>query len=126
MGEPLSIKVVFELKEKKFSPVLGVVFKTQLGTPLFTISNRIVPGYAFEIHQGKGAITCHFPSLPLMPGDYVLDLCFVDQIQDYDVVLEAVWFSVEAADIFGSGKLPPKVCGPFIMQGASWDLSAET
>jgi hypothetical protein len=47
-----------------------------------------------------------------MPGTYFLDLYFGSEYGDLDVILEAASFDVDAADVFGTGQLPPANAGP--------------
>ena len=121
MGSPLDIRVKFSVEQESFRPVLGVVIKTHLGTPLFTINNRVIPGYEFECSAGSGIIVCSFDSLPLMPGSYSIDVWFGDVTHDIDVVYDAVGFDVSAADVFGSGKIPARNFGSVFFP-ARWKL----
>jgi lipopolysaccharide transport system ATP-binding protein len=116
--DDLQIRVEFESPEQAFAPVLGYVLKDQLGAPLFSLDNRIVPGYAFPQSRG-GAITCEIPALPLMPGRYSLDLYLGDHARSIDTVLDAVSFTVLEKDVYGMGRLPHAHTGPIIWSG-SW------
>lgn len=58
-----------------------------------------------------------------MPGTYLVDLFFGNESRDLDTVHEAITLEVVPADVFGSGKLPPKATGP-ILWPATWDLQA--
>jgi len=122
MGSNLSIQVDFDTAGKPFSPVLGVVIKTAMGSSVFTVNNRIIPGYEFPSETARGQITCTIDRLPLMPGTYWIDLYFGDEHHDVDVILDGIMFDVEQADIYGSGKLPHHSCGPIFLN-ASWVLN---
>ncbi len=123
MGSSLSIHVDFDVKGCPTQPVLGVVIKTDLGSPLFGVNNRFIPGFEFGKVQAPAMISCHLRDLPLMPGTYLVDLFFGNESRNLDVVHEAVAFEVVPADLFGSGKLPPPAAGPIIWP-ATWDLQA--
>jgi hypothetical protein len=56
-----------------------------------------------------------------MPGVYWVDLYLGDEWGDLDVVREALRLEVVAADVFGSGRLPPPSAGPVFCE-ASWTL----
>jgi lipopolysaccharide transport system ATP-binding protein len=120
MGTPLTIQVSFETCTP-MEPVLGVVVKTALGVPLFGINNRITGGPSLDEICSQGVIRCHFEQLPLMPGNYHIDLYLGDAFTDMDVVQDAISFEVFATDVFGTGKLPPAVAGPLFMP-ARWTL----
>ncbi len=121
MGSQLSIQVSFSSKSKPIYPILGVVLKNRFGTAILGVNNRFIPGYRFAEPISDGIITCHFSSLPLMPGKYLIDLYLGDEHVDLDVVHEAVSFDVTPADVFKSGKLPPAAAGP-IFWPATWSL----
>jgi lipopolysaccharide transport system ATP-binding protein len=93
-------------------PILGVVVKTALGIPLFGVNNRFLASHDADEPISEGTVTCHFASLPLMPGTYLLDLYCGDWHRDIDVVHEAVSFEIVPADVFGTGQIPPRAAGP--------------
>lgn len=121
MGETIRIQVEFDASGREINPVLGVVVKTQRGVALFGNDNRIVDGYNFPLVTGDGQITCAFASLPLMPGRYSLDLWFGDSQRSLDCVTHAVTIQIVAANVTGTGKLPPANCGP-VYWPATWEL----
>jgi hypothetical protein len=56
-----------------------------------------------------------------MPGRYLIDLYLGNDYHDLDVVLDAIGFEIHAADVFGSGRLPPPAAGSFVVP-ATWQL----
>jgi hypothetical protein len=68
-----------------------------------------------------GTVVCRLPELPLMPGVYPLDLYFGSRAHDFDVVYGAAELTVVAADVFGTGRLPPPNAGP-VCWPASWEI----
>jgi lipopolysaccharide transport system ATP-binding protein len=121
MGSKLTVSVAFDTRDVPLSPILGVVIKNSVGSPLFGVNNRIIPGYEFEKRPYDGRITCELDRLPLMPGLYWIDLHLGDGQGDRDVIYDAISFEVTSADVFGSGKLPPPTAGPFCWP-ASWKV----
>lgn len=124
MGEPLGVRVTFTCPDTPVRPVLGLVVRNLVGAPVFTVNNRIVPGYHFDQPMGEGAITCQFDRLPLMPGTYTIDLYFGDEQRSLDIIIDAISFDITAADVFGSGKLPSEWAGP-VYWPATWSLRDE-
>jgi lipopolysaccharide transport system ATP-binding protein len=112
MGGRFSVAVSFVSEPDPIAPVLGLVFRTVVGAPVFTVNNKFIAGYVFVEQMGSGTITCTIDSIPLVPGTYSLDLYFGDSSRDYDIVDGALKFEVIPADIFGTGKLPSPQCGP--------------
>jgi lipopolysaccharide transport system ATP-binding protein len=121
MGESLAIQVEFVSRAKPICPVLGVVAKTSQGWRVFGVNNRFVGGYRFETPVASGLITCIIEHLPLTPGNYVIDLYLGDNYEDYDVVSDAATFEVAAADVYGTGLLPPPGIGAIFLP-AEWTL----
>jgi lipopolysaccharide transport system ATP-binding protein len=126
MGGPLTIRVDFESPERPLKPpVLGVVIKTSVGTPVLGINNRILPAPPPAAGLKQGSIVCHFDSIPLMPGRYLLDLYLGDNYVDLDIVQDAISFQVCAADVFGTGQIPPSAAGPVCWPAAFTILEPE-
>jgi lipopolysaccharide transport system ATP-binding protein len=122
MGASIFIEVEFDAPSQ-LSPVLGIVVKTDMGASVFGVDNRIVNG--FQFHKVKrGMIICQLDKLPLMPGQYSIDLYFGDQHSSLDWVEDAVSFSITSADVFGTGRLPPRHCGAFFWP-AKWRVDAD-
>jgi lipopolysaccharide transport system ATP-binding protein len=122
MGGDLDICVAYEA-DHPINPVLGVVIKNNYGAPLFGINNRLVSGFAFDTPSTSGTIACELRGLPLMPDTYSIDVYFGDGYHDIDVIYDAIAFEVVAADVFGTGKLPPAECGS-IYWPATWTHTA--
>jgi lipopolysaccharide transport system ATP-binding protein len=126
MGGPLTIRVGFESPDRPLKPpVLGVVIKTSLGVHVLGISNRILPAQQPAAGLTQGSVVCHFDSIPLMPGRYLLDLYFGDSYIDLDIVQDAISFQVCAADVFGTGQIPPSAAGPICWPAAFTILESE-
>ncbi len=119
---PLKIAVDFDARTRPLAPVLGVVVKDQYGGALFGNNNRTVPGYRFGPPARAGEVCVLFPTMPLMPGRYGVDLYLGDDYGDVDTVLDAISFVVHATDVFGSGRLPPPSAGPLLVQ-AAWQFT---
>jgi len=104
IGDPLEVRVTFA-RDKRLDPVLGVVVKGRQGLPLLDFNNRFIGGFKFEAARA-GTITCRIDAIPLMPGQYLIDLWLDDGGQPVDVVYDAISFEVLQADVFGTGRLP--------------------
>ncbi len=122
IGEPLTIAVAFSSPDTEFRPVLGAVIKNSFGTALFGTDNRIQAEYLPSSPCSQGTIQIHFDSLPLQPGNYSIDLYLGDETRSLDAIEAALTLTVDASNYMGSGKLPPSLCGPFLMK-ASWTIS---
>jgi lipopolysaccharide transport system ATP-binding protein len=120
MGAPLEIRVSYEAV-RPFRPVLGAVVKTSYGASVFCASDRFCDQLIFCDPLARGTVVCTIEKLPLMPGSYTIDLYLGDANGDLDVIYEATSFEVLAADVAGSGRLPPSSLGPLYCD-ATWRL----
>jgi lipopolysaccharide transport system ATP-binding protein len=120
MGAPLEIRVSYAAV-RPFRPVLGAVVKTSYGASVFCASDRFCDQLIFCDPLARGTVVCRIEKLPLMPGSYTIDLYLGDANGDLDVIYEATSFEVLAADVTGSGRLPPSSLGPLYCD-ANWRL----
>ena len=97
----------------------GFVVKNQTQVAIFGINNIVTPCPQLERPISNGSIVEHVKDLPLMPGMYSLDLYFGSGGRNFDTIFDAISFPVEASNVFGTGKLPPAICGN-IFWPASW------
>lgn len=124
MSESLGVQVQFSC-HRQLKPVFGMAFKTVTGAPLLAVNNRFVPAEDMPEAASEGVVTCWIERPPLMPGTYFIDLYFGDEYRDLDVVREALSFDVEAADVFGTGRLCPAGGGP-ICWGGRYEYDANS
>jgi len=76
--------------------------KDQYGHHLFTCQNTFV-GQRFETVSGTGIFRCHIPRLPLVEGEYILDVAFAVDLHTYiDAVDHAARIKVDRGDFFGT------------------------
>ena len=76
--------------------------KDQYGHHLFTCQNTFV-GQRFETVSGTGIFRCHIPRLPLVEGEYILDVTCAVHLHTYvDSVDHAVRIKVDRGDFFGT------------------------
>ena len=122
MGEPISFALRFEAP-KPIRPCFGLTIKTERGSRVFHISDRFCNELASCDPQRSGAVVCEIACLQLMPGRYVVDLWFEDFAMQasLDMIADAASFQVVAADLLGTGRLPPVTEGP-LFQRAHWKL----
>ena len=118
-GDTITIVVDHGPAGREISPVLGVVVKTADQSPVFGIDNRTVDGFRFRPTRAGGRLTCRLPDIPLAPGTYCLDVYLGDSFSSLDVVKDAVAFEVRNADVYGTGRLPSRNCGPILWR-AEW------
>jgi homopolymeric O-antigen transport system ATP-binding protein len=123
MGDPLEIRVSYAAT-RPLRPVLGAVVKTSYGASVFCASDRFCDQLIRCEPLALGTVVCTIEKLSLMPGNYTIDLYLGDANGDFDVIYEATSFEVLAADVTGSGRLPPSSLGPLFCD-AKWRLLDE-
>lgn len=121
IGESLTISVTYQSANSSFRPVLGAVVKNSTGIALFGTDNRIQAEFLPALPSSHGTIELTFESLPLVPGTYSIDLYLGNETHSLDSIESAFAFDVTANNYMGSGKLPPSLCGPFLMRG-KWSI----
>lgn len=109
MGGTLEVKVTFK-SVRPVLPVIGIVIKDSHGIAILGVNNKFIASNQFE-RTALGTISCRLSDLPLLPGNYSLDLYFGDGTHDIDVVCDAISVEVLPADVFGAGQQPPSGTG---------------
>jgi lipopolysaccharide transport system ATP-binding protein len=122
MGGTARIEVDFVSDTPLSDVTLGVVVKDGYQVPIFGINNKVIPGPPQSKPLKAGRVTCRLPRLPLMPGVYPLDLYFGNRLRDVDIINNAADLTVLAADVFGTGQLPPPSAGS-VYSPATWELT---
>jgi lipopolysaccharide transport system ATP-binding protein len=86
--------------------VFGVVILNELGAIMAYFSNELVSG-PFALPGSADGFSVEIEGLPLLPGEYQIDLyCSVNGVSA-DTVHGAASLMVESGDFYGTGRLPP-------------------
>jgi lipopolysaccharide transport system ATP-binding protein len=117
-GDAVTFEVGFDPKVVAFDYVLGIDLCDPAGTPLAQLSTSSHPGPPLcDIADGR--LACTIDELPLVPGEYMVNVWVGDADDWVDAVVDAARLTVLPADYFGTGRLPPRRCGPLLIRG-SW------
>jgi len=115
-GQDISICLDYDIpnSEALHNAVVQIKFFGALGQPLFACLSRASNREPLTIAPGS-RIFCNIPRLPLLPGIYTYTIwCTVGEITE-DLVAEAGKLSVVEGDYFGTGKLPARQVGDFLV-----------
>jgi lipopolysaccharide transport system ATP-binding protein len=115
-GSPVTIRLDYATSDGRPARrvVAGIYVRGSYGQPLFLCISRVAPE-GFPALAPAGSIRCHIHNLPLLPGVYPLDVwCKVDEALA-DRIGNAGQVTVSEGDFFGSGKLPPREGGEFLV-----------
>lgn len=120
MGCQLEIKVHFCSPKPIPYPVLGVIFRDSLGTPVLGINNNHYVGNVASRPLQEGDFSFIVNSLPLINGSYSVDIHFGDNITDLDVRRDCMNFVVEKMPFSKTGVLPDEQINKFFVQDVTW------
>jgi lipopolysaccharide transport system ATP-binding protein len=76
-----------------------------------------------ERAPAQGGLICRVNELPLVPGEYLLTLGCLTNDRQLDLLERVASLSVQPRDYFGTGQLPPRANGSFLVN-ASWQLTS--
>jgi len=97
-----------------------LIFKTQLGQPLFSCSTRLFNEYLRLTSLGR--LFCRIPRFPLNQGNYYIDVMLkkgTDSRDILDSIENAMQISVIAGDFFDTGRVANSVSSPTLVEH-SW------
>ena len=117
-GGGVTFEIEFDPSAVAFDYVLGIDVCDPSGSPLAQFSTSAQPGLALREATG-GRVVGRIAELPLVPGEYQLNIWVGDADDWVDAVTDAARLTILPADYFGTGKLPPRRCGPLLVRG-SW------
>ena len=126
MGGSLRIATSLKREGALDHVCLVIVIEDHAGRRVAAFTPQFQGTTPFLRPVNQGTITCEIPRLRLLPGLYYLTLIVKPgeylAAKDLDRVDRAVQFTVERADVFGTGCAPhPSAHGVFF-QGASWEF----
>jgi len=122
-GQDVSIVAVYQSADKEplKNPHIGFALRESSGHRITDLWNEGA-GYTWMEIPANGKIKCKLPRLPLNAGNYFFSVCCIMNGVTVDWVIDAGKFNVEAGDFFGTGKLPKKVHGSYLLY-QKWTVS---
>ena len=129
-GQDIAISLEYDIHDSETlkNVVVQTKFFGTFGQPLFACLSKSSGRGALELSRGT-RLLCRVPRLPLQPGVYSFTIwCTVgDNLEDF--VADAGKLAVAEGDYFGTGKLPPREIGDFIVaqldSASSGDLPSD-
>jgi homopolymeric O-antigen transport system ATP-binding protein len=117
--------VAFEIEIRNCADLaacqLGVTIRDEARQPVALLHTQVHAGLEFAGTK-CGRLRVEVPSLPLVPGEYTLELSFSDRFHLLERVEVADSFNVVFADRFGTGRLPEPKHGPLALT-CDWEFS---
>ena len=123
LGSNINLDVQFQMPENVSlsKPVLGVVIKNDIYGTVGGVNMRMT-GYKYPKKEYNSAIIkCRLSNIPLLQGEYSVDLWLGDDLSDLDAIFGYLHFSINETDLYGSGKLPHAQLG-VIYFNPQWEI----
>jgi len=120
---PLNIHIHYRHSEALKDPYFGLTFETPHGVMVFFVQTRMQMR-EFPDVPISGIVTCHIPSLPLVPGAYFVSPGCGAQSKQLDYVPRGCSLTVTETDVFGTGRLPPPKKA-IVLVDADWGIKPD-
>ena len=120
MAEKVIINFEFNAINQLENPAFGFGIEDYQANRIFTLNNYLVPSKDNSMKKiHKGVATLEIPSLPLLPGKYLITISIYERDSGYvDFVGQALSFEVIPSDVYYSGKIPDKNHGVIYIPGS--------
>lgn len=119
MGSNLRIEVSFQNDKPIRNIRFGIAIEDAMGQRLLNFSPSHQAPDLINVPVSSGTFVCSIPQLRLLPGLYSITLIVGNGTSDLDRIDQAMQFSVESADVFGTGFSPGPNHGIYY-QEADW------
>jgi lipopolysaccharide transport system ATP-binding protein len=121
-GEEINLAFKYQARKGSLKNVhVAIGIHGLFDETLFHLSTS-VNGFDFQEIPPSGVIICSIPCLALQNGKYSFNLFCTVGKEIADWIQNAGFIEVETGDFFGSGRLPPRDQGDFLVKH-SWTLA---
>jgi lipopolysaccharide transport system ATP-binding protein len=120
-GEPITLAMDYECQPEFAGAsdlLVNVVFSNSKGVRLFGVpsdATRQTDGMLYP----KGRFLCRLPEVPLLPGNYEMDIACIRNRELADKIMGAAALTVVEGDPYGTGALPHPHFGDVVLR-YSW------
>jgi lipopolysaccharide transport system ATP-binding protein len=117
MGEGFSVHVDFRIPVPDRQPVLGLVLRRGVtGEPVFGVNTKMTGDLIFDKPVSRVDMQLNLKELPLVSGEYLLDIYLGTLEKNFEVLTSAMLLDVAETDVFGTGKSPYPHTGPVFVK----------
>ncbi|MDX2229161.1 MAG: ABC transporter ATP-binding protein [Leptolyngbyaceae cyanobacterium bins.349] len=119
----ITIEMIFDTEQESGlkSPVMGVVINHATFGTVGGVNTRMTGFESSEKECRNAIMRCTLENLPLLQGDYTVDLWLGDGSNDIDTLTGYLNFHIEETDIYGTGKPPFGHMGVFLLK-PKWEF----
>jgi len=124
-GQKFSIQISYASEKYNQLPpftYFHVFCKSHSGVKLFVLSSKYSISDMISSLNSNGRIRCEVESLPLLPGNYHIDICCKLSEDTEDYVYDALKLNVISGRFPGYSRLPNNTAGSFLIK-QSWSSS---
>lgn len=118
LGSPVNFDLRYVNEEQKNGLGFAVFICNEQGQRLAMFHSR-VHSQLISTDETSGAVRCHVPELPLLPGNYRVDVGVGTWDSLLDYIEHAASIQILPTDFLGTGELPNQKQG-FLALPASW------
>lgn len=120
-GEKVIIAISYKAKARFASPAFVLKFKDHYDNEIIRLSNMPIGGYVIDRFDGDGIVELVIDSLPLVGGEYFVDLGLAhEKIQWHFNCENLITLRVEPTDYYNSGLAMDRTRG-LIVVDHSWE-----
>lgn len=114
VGAPLQAVITFDLQKPCTGFDIELAFDSPTGQRVCTAHSAYEPKRVHEPRVGEQVFICDIPNVPLIPGEYKIQVGLDIMNNPADRVEDAVRLSVVKADYYGTGVVPTR--GMFLVE----------
>jgi lipopolysaccharide transport system ATP-binding protein len=118
-GGSLKALIHFELEHPSCNVDVELGFYTLSGERVCTAHSAYEPSRKHKRRVGEQIFACDIPKLPLVPGEYKINVGLDIALSEVDCVEDVARLTVTGSDFYGTGVLPTK--GVFLLNNR-WTL----
>lgn len=115
-GDPVRLVMEYtsEFKGQPNDVMVNVVFANQKGHRLFGLPSDVTRSKLVDL-SSTGRFVCTIPCLPLIPGNYEVDISCLVNRELTDKIMSATSIIVTEGDFYGTGRLPISYYGNILV-----------
>jgi len=120
-GDNFTVKIDLDVQQRVLNPKIAVYVKNNLGQTLFRLYNIDSQQCLDQIAKNT-SIYCHIKNIPLLPGNYYMNLWIADQFQTHDFIEHAYDLVIQEKDRVSTKKTPDSQYAGNVFVEHMWKL----
>jgi len=121
-GDDFIIKLDLDVQQPIKSPRIAITVKNKLGQTLFQFYSKDSQ-HDFGIIEKNTSVLCHVKHIPLLSGNYYLNLWMADQFQIHDSIEHAYNFVIQKKKQVNNGKIFETKYAGYVFIEHRWELN---